>query len=62
MGCGGSTSSDQGQNSDDGQKTTYFHRQPKVSIKAGNEVRLEGETKVIFAFGEYRYNFFSVTV
>lgn len=51
MGCGGSTSSDQGQNSDDGQKTTYFYRQPKVSIKAGNEVRLEGETKVIFAFG-----------
>lgn len=52
MGCGGSTSSDQGQNSDDGQKVTYFHRQPKVSIRAGDEVRLlESNPKVVFVFG-----------
>lgn len=51
MGCGGSTSSDQSQNSDDGQKVTHLHR-PKCSIKAGNEVRLlEGSPKVIFVFG-----------
>lgn len=55
MGCGGSTNSDKGQNSEDGQKkTTAFQRQPKVSIKVGNEVKLSEKTpRVIFVFGKF---------
>ncbi|XP_052801544.1 uncharacterized protein LOC128232175 [Mya arenaria] len=53
MGCGGSTNSDKGQNSDDGQKNvSAFHKQPKVSIKVGDGVKmLEKNPRVVFVFG-----------
>lgn len=63
MGCGGSTNSEKGQNSEDGQKKgTMFQRQPKVSIKIGKEVKLhERQPRVIFVFGKHPQNFeFSV--
>lgn len=60
MGCGGSTNSEKGQNNEDAHKKgTAFQRQPKVSIKVGNEVKLtEKQPRVIFVFGKINiFNF-----
>lgn len=51
MGCGGSTNSEKGTNSEDGQKAVAAER-PQVNIKVGSGVKLlDHEPNVIFVFG-----------
>jgi len=54
MGCGGSTSGDKGQSSDENNKQiSALQRAPKVNIKVGNGVKFtEKYPRVVFVFGK----------